>query len=149
MDQPNRKALEHYLLEHIPITAALGIKVSFVSSEKIVLSAPFDKNINHKQTVFGGSLHAVATLACWGWLHLNLKERVQIVIAHSEVDYLSPVNTDFEAECHRPDAIEWERFMTIFRRKGKARLTLKAKVVQDGRLCVDYTGTFVALKYSE
>ena len=54
--------LEKYLHKHIPISSAMGVKVDVASSERVVLSAPFLNNINHKQTVFGGSLHAVATL---------------------------------------------------------------------------------------
>ena len=102
------KRLEKYLLEHIPISAAMGVKVDRASSTKMVLEAPFANNINHKKTVFGGSLHAVATLACWSLLHYNITERlgdsVQIVIANSKIDYLSPVSKDFKAECCLPES---------------------------------------------
>ncbi len=114
--------LEKYLLEHIPISAAMGVRVETSTAAKTVLSAPFSNNINHKKTVFGGSLHAVATLACWSFLHVNLIELIddsmQIVIASSEIQYIAPVSTDFKAECHQPAAEEWERFLTILRKKG-------------------------------
>lgn len=142
--------LENYLHQHIPISSAIGVKVESASPEKIILTAPFQNNINHKKTVFGGSLHAVATLACWSLLHVNLTElfedSVQIVIAKSEVDYLAPVASDFKAECLFPDLKAWELFIATFRKKGKARLLLHAKISQNERLCVDYSGVFVALK---
>lgn len=142
--------LEKYLLEHIPLSSAMGVKVDLASSEKVVLSAPISKNINHKSTVFGGSLHAVATLACWSLLHLNLTdffdEAFHVVIASSEVRYLAPVVTDFKVESHRPDDEQWERFLTVLRKRGKARLQLTASIFEKGRLCVDYSGDFVALK---
>lgn len=141
--------LEQYLQEHIPISSAMGVTVETASSSHIVLSAPISNNINHKKTVFGGSLHAVATLACWGLLHVNLAEwqeaGVQIVIASSNVAYLAPVDTDFKAECHMPNPAEWDRFKKMLQKKGKARIELHAKIVQKGKLCVNYSGVFVAL----
>lgn len=143
-------ALEDYLLQHIPISVAIGIKVAFASAQKVILSAPFLNNINHKNTVFGGSLHAVATLACWSLLHMNLlglsEKKFQIVIASSEVLYTAPVISDFKAECSTPDSLEWERFRKTLQRKGKARLKLNAKIFQDSQLCVNYSGQFVAIK---
>lgn len=129
--------LEKYLHEQIPISSAIGVKVDVVSQEKVVLSAPFLNNINHKQTVFGGSLHAVATLTCWSLLHVNLvelfKDPVQIVIANSEIKYLVPVTSNFKAECLHPHTNVWERFLTILRKKGKARLQLNAKIFEKGQ----------------
>lgn len=146
-------SLENYLKENIPLSVAMGIEVEHASSQRIVLRAPFSNNINHKKTVFGGSLHAVATLACWSLLHVNLVllegQKVQLVIARSEVDYLSPVTTDFKAECTMPGAAEWIRFTTTFQKRGKARLKLSSRIPQEGRLCVDYTGVFVALLINE
>jgi thioesterase domain-containing protein len=145
--------LEKYLLKHIPISSSMGVKVDSSSSERVVLKAPFLNNINHKQTVFGGSLHAVATLACWSLLHINLvalfKDPIQIVIASSEIKYLAPVTSDFKAECLHPNIDPWERFLTTLRRKGKARLQLSAKILEKGQLCVDYSGTFVAIVNKE
>ena len=93
--------LENYLLQHIPLSAAIGVKVEAALSEHVILSAPFLNNINHKNTVFGGSLHAVATLACWSLLYVNLLEmsekNIQIVIASSEIFYTAPVISDFKS----------------------------------------------------
>lgn len=145
--------LEDYLLEHIPISSAMGVSVDLASADKIVLRASFINNINHKKTVFGGSLHAVATLACWSLLHVNLVNllgrNVQIVIASSEVKYLVPVTIDFQAECSMPDALDWERFVKMLQKKGKARLKMSAKIIQEGQLCVDYAGVFVAIRTTE
>lgn len=145
--------LENYLLEHIPISSAMGVSVDLASVDKIVLKASFIPNINHKKTVFGGSLHAVATLACWSLLHVSLvhllERDVQIVIASSAVEYLAPVAGDFQAECSMPDALDWERFLKILQKKGKGRLKLFAKIFQNDQLCVDYSGIFVAIKTTE
>ncbi len=142
--------LEAYLYHQIPLTQAIGIRVEQAALDKVILFAPLANNINHKHTAFGGSLHAVATLACWSLLYVNLQaihhDPAQIVITRSEIDYLHPVDTDFRAECVMPNEIIWNRFIQILRLKGRARLSLSAKIYQQNRLCVDYQGVFAALK---
>lgn len=145
-----RASLEETLLEQIPLTGAIGVRVEEASLQKIVIQAPFANNINHKKTVFGGSLHAVATLACWSLLHVNMKalfsERVEIVISSSETAYLSPVTGDFKATCRMPKAQEWDHFVKTVQKKGKGRIYLQAAIFQDDRPAVDYSGAFVAIK---
>lgn len=139
--------LETYLYEHIPIAKALGVHVEHFCSQKVVLSAPLANNINHKQTVFGGSLHAVATLACWSLLYVNLrKENVHIVIVKSNVAYHAPVDIDFQVECLTPEPAAWGRFMKMLHAKGKARIDLAAQIHLKDRLCVDYHGVFAAIR---
>lgn len=141
--------IEKYLHEHIPISQAMGIHVEEASLDTVVLKAIFANNINHKKTAFGGSLHAVATLACWSLLHVNLKDLVddvQIVITHSDVSYKSPVTTDFKAISLKPEKDIWERFLKMLTAKGKARLDLSATIHQNDQLCVDYHATFAAIK---
>lgn len=127
----------------------MGITTLEASDKKVVLQAPIANNINDKLTAFGGSLHAVATLACWSLIYMNLKieclDGVQVFISESQVDYLSPVTKDFSAECRFPDESEWNAFMKMFKRKGKARITLHSKIYDGDKLCVDYRGTFAAI----
>lgn len=142
--------LEKYLHKNIPISKAMGIEVFTASKDKVILKAPFAKNINHKKTVFGGSLHAVATLSCWCWLHLHLKtlNPLDIVITNSNVDYRAPVVADFEARCMQPEEDAWRQFTAMLQAKGKARIVLHAEIVQSGKLAVAFTGTFAAIKRS-
>ncbi len=144
-----KEDLLYYLNEHIPIAKAMGVEVVHASPDKVVLFAPHANNVNHKRTVFGGSLHAIATLACWSLVHLNLQHGSEtpyhIVITHSEVDYLAPVDADFTITCLKPPESEWHRFMKILQAKGKSRITLSAQLQHKDKLCVDYRGDFAAL----
>lgn len=144
------KEIEKYLHDHIPISQAIGIHVEHASLKKVTLSAPFSTNINHKNTVFGGSLHSLATLACWSLLYINLKksinEDIQIVITKSKTSYLSPVNNDFRADCENVNPEKWERFLKTLRRMGKARIELSATIYNNGGLSVDYHATFAVIK---
>lgn len=142
--------LELYMHQNIPLSQALGIHVDSASPQKIVLTAPFSKNINHKKTVFGGSLHAVATMACWSLIYINLEnlQAFDIVITSSSVHYLKPVTCDFTVICEKPEDTKWNRFISALSQKGKGRIVLCATISQDGKLAVAYEGTFAALKRS-
>ncbi len=144
---PNKDIIQAYLAEHIPITQALGITLE-IATNKVIVNAPLQKNINHKMTAFGGSLHAIATIACWSLLYqhfIDELDRIEIVISHSDVDYILPVTSDFCAICSNPDEAEWSRFSKILSKKGKARITLHAQIFQFDKLAVNYRGTFVVL----
>lgn len=126
----------------------MGIKALQASCDKVILKAPFSNNINHKRTIFGGSLHAVATLTCWSLLHLNLKSinlQNQIVITQSEVSYHLPVDSDFQVECVLPATEEWQRFIKMLHSKKKGRIRLSADIYHQTKLCVSYHATFAAI----
>ena len=140
--------LQTYLNENIPISLALGVKVFKATNTQVILEAPLNLNINHKNTVFGGSLHSIATLACWSLVFLNLRSlniSAEIVISESRIKYLAPVNTDFKAECtlHNQDLLI--RFEKMLNKKNKARIHLDSQIYQTGVLAVAYHGDFVAL----
>ena len=140
--------LQNYLHRNIPLSVAMGVSVVSVSVEEVVLSAPLAPNINHKSTVFGGSLAAVATLSCWSLLYANLQQvsaRYQIVVTHSEIQYFQPVHHDFEARCSFSDKIRWKGFLKRLHRMGKARIQLKATIGGENDPAVGFQGTFAAL----
>lgn len=143
------RKLQDYLWDHIPISKAMGITVDQANIEQVILCAPFSNNINHKQTVFGGSLHAVATLACWSLLFLRLRdlnEHYQIVITQSDISYRKPIAQDFKASCQSPSREDWQTFLRLLEKKGRSRIQLTASIKIDRVLCVDYQGTFAAIK---
>lgn len=142
------EALKSYFHDQIPLTRHMGVEVVDASPNHLLLSAPLQGNTNHKSTVFGGSLHSLATLACWGLVKLNLQEAqvsAEIVISGSEIRYLKPVTGKFYAECRSPDEERMERFIAAFRKYGKARIGLDAMVTQDHIVKVAYHGTFAAI----
>ena len=148
-DSSSESLLQAHLLKHIPISGALGVNVELATLNQVILSAPLSNNINHKLTVFGGSLHSAATLACWSLLHLNIDSKdLQIVISNSNTDYLKPVTADFRVECQLAYDSNWEWFLRTLEKRNKSRITLQAKIFQNDELCLDYQGSFVAIKTS-
>jgi thioesterase domain-containing protein len=141
--------LESFLHRQIPLTRALGLQVVESSARRLVLAAPLEPNRNHLGTAFGGSLHALPTLACYATLWTLLREagiEGHVVIKRSQVQYRQPVAADFRAVCTRPDAERVAEFMADLRRHGKARMELDAVVEgTGGRPAVEFTGSFVAV----
>jgi thioesterase domain-containing protein len=143
------QTLEAVLHQDIPLTRDMGVKVISWHDHQLRLHLPLAPNINHKSTLFGGSLYCGAVLAGWGWMYLRLKEAGiddgHIVIQEGQVSYPLPVKTDAVATCDAPDELTWERFVKMYQRRGRARLSLNTWIAaQDSdEQAVTFTGQFV------
>lgn len=141
--------LEQVLHQDIPLTREMGIRVIDWQNHRLRLHLPLAPNINHKSTLFGGSLYCGAVLAGWGWLHLRLREAGiddgHIVIQDGQISYPLPVREDAIAVCDAPDVAQWDRFITTYKRRGRARLELPTRIhAQDSdESAVKFTGQFV------
>lgn len=144
----NEQAVQQYLHDHIPLSKAMQVEVLSVKPDEVVLSAPLAPNINHKETVFGGSASAVAILAAWSLLHTKLKSTAinsQLVIQSNTMNYLLPINGTFTARSFIEGAADWPRFVRTLERKGRARITVTAVLECEGQQVGRLTGEFVAL----
>lgn len=141
--------VQAYLHEHIPLSAAIGVAVAACGRGGVRLRAPLAPNINHRATVFGGSVSAVAILAAWTWLHFALREAEltsRLVIQRNSIEYLAPIAGEFEARCDGVPAERFEAFARQVRRLGKARIEVGAQLFFDGKLAADFRGDYVALR---
>ena len=140
--------LEQYLHEHIPLSRAMQVSVVRVAADGITLAAPIEPNINHRGTVFGGSISAVAILAAWSQLHTRLSGEgtaCRLVIQRNSIDYLKPVDADFTATSVPPTAEDWLAFTRMLTRKGMARVTVRCVLECAGATVAEFEGEFVAL----
>ena len=143
--------LEHYLRTRIPLSAAMGVQVRSVTPDRVELCAPLAPNVNHRETVFGGSAAAVATLAAWSLLQVRMRPidaRARLVIQRNTMRYEQPITGDFAAVCQAPEDPAWERFLSTLRRHGRARITLAAAVTQADRRVALFEGDFAAVSGS-
>lgn len=141
--------LEAYLHSHIPLSAAMQIGVTRIEPQSIHLKAPLAPNINHRETVFGGSASAICILAAWSLLHLSLKAEgleSRVVIQSNTMDYTAPVVGEFTARSFFEDPDAWQRFVAILKRRGRARIALGAVLEADGGEAGRLHGEFVALR---
>jgi thioesterase domain-containing protein len=139
------RAAEKFLHEQIPLTRAMGVRVVRHDENGFAIEAPVALNSNHLRTGFGGSINAVATLAAYGFLWVELRApAVHVVVAESSIRFLRPVRTMIHAICPRPEPEEWAAFQTRFDEKGRARIALRVNVMEEGETAAEFEGTFVA-----
>lgn len=141
-------SVEEYLHRHIPISRAMGIRVISAGEEGVRLGAELEPNLNHQSTAFGGSVSSLAILSAWTLAHVGLRERgieARLVIQKSTVDFILPIDGEFEAFCPSPSAEQWRRFLAGIERRGRGRLHLAAEVFSNGTVAAAFHGHYVAL----
>jgi thioesterase domain-containing protein len=143
--------VEQYLHRHIPLTVAMGVRVKIATPGRVELMAPLAPNINHHDTVFGGSASALATLSAWTLVHVGLRHAevdATTVIQRNVMSYEEPIHGDFSAVCTLIDDSAWQRFLKTLERRGRARITMNAHLMFEGRQAASFEGDFVALRRS-
>jgi thioesterase domain-containing protein len=140
--------LAQYIHEHIPLSQAIGVSVVSVADDSVTLQAPLEPNLNHQDTVFGGSASAVAILASWALLHVRLQSEGiadRLVIQRNVMEYQQPIRGQFTARSmlERPEG--WKPFIDMLARRGKARITVLAVLEHMGQVAGRFSGQFVAL----
>lgn len=140
--------LQQYLHDHIPLSKAMQVEVRRVQPEEIILAAPLAPNINHRETVFGGSASAVAILAAWSLLHTRLTRAgidSRLVIQSNTMQYELPIDGTFTARSFIENAADWQQFIRMLSRKGRARISVTSLLEYDGKRVGRLQGEFVAL----
>lgn len=140
--------LEQYLHKNIPLSQAIQVSVVEAEEESVVLSAPLEPNINHTESVFGGSASAVAILASWSMVHVRLKNAGiagSIVIQSNTMSYQRPIYGTFTARSFIKQPESWEVFMRTLLRRGRARIVVSSILEYENQTVGNFEGNFVAL----
>jgi thioesterase domain-containing protein len=137
--------VEKYLHEQIPITRAMGLRIVASDERGFAVEAPVALNSNHLRTGFGGSINAVATLAAYGFLWMELNDAAaHVVVAESSIRFLRPVRETIRALCQRPSDEEMAAFRHRFAERQKAQITLQVDVMEANQIAAEFQGRFVA-----
>lgn len=150
-DHQSSESLQRYLHEHIPLTAAMGVRVRRADIRVVELEAPLEPNRNHKGGGFGGSIATLALTAAWATVHLQVRDRLPratVVVADQQVEFRRPVTGTFRARCVAPGPADWKSFDATLAARGRGRIELTAQVECDGELVAQFQGRFVALAAS-
>ena len=148
MGRMDASELQAYLHERIPLSRAMAVQVIRAEPNGVVLQAPLAPNINHRDTVFGGSAGAVATLAAWSLVDVLLKADAQpgrIVIRRSTMDFERPIFAEFSATASPPPGAEWAKLLATLRRGRMARITVRAVLECRGERVGELVGEFAVL----
>jgi len=158
-------AFEHFLHEMIPLAKSMGVGVEVSDANALILRAPKEQNKNSLNTAFGGSLVSLATLAGYGvvWELMRseqpadsdsasgatakpAKPQWHIVVKESKAAYRRPVLGDLVAICERPAQAAIAEFKDALARYGKAKLKVRARVIEGGHIAVDFHAAYVVSK---
>jgi len=144
----NAHDLQAYLHERIPLSLAMGVAVRAAGSDGVVLYAPLAPNINHRDTVFGGSASALAILAAWSALYVRMQAEGlhgRIVIRRNTMSYDRPIAAGFTATALPPAGDDWHKLVATLERGRPARVQLGARLECDGQAVGTLEGEFAVL----
>lgn len=143
----NNHPLVLILQDKIKLYEHLGISFLEITDAKVRLKSLLSENTNHKGTAFGGSLYSVAVMAAYALALQGLRERniptENIVIQKGEIQYLKPVEGDFEVEAAFESQNAQELFYQTLQEKSRARGLITSQVFVGGDLKAVLRGTFV------
>jgi thioesterase domain-containing protein len=125
----------------------MRVEVLEATLERVTLYAPLAPNINHRNTVFGGSASALAILSAWALLYVKLKNESigsRVVIQKSTMEYFRPITGGFMALSTMQDSA-WLKFVDTLMRKSRARISVASVLLCDGEKVGEFAGDFVAL----
>jgi thioesterase domain-containing protein len=142
------RELEDYLRDRIPLSAAMAVEVRRATSEEVQLYAPIAPNINHRDTVFGGSASTLAILAAWSVLYVRMSGEGlpgRIVIRRNSMSYERPILDGFTATAAAPDADAWARLRATLGKGRLARVQVSARLECQGAPVGGFEGEFAVL----
>jgi ribosomal-protein-alanine N-acetyltransferase len=123
--------LQGYIYEHIPIIKKNDFNVREFP-DWIEVTGRHGDHVNHRNSVFGGSLSTALTVSAWAavrrmvqnWGHQN----AVIVIQSQEVQYLLPVTKDFVSRDTGIDTQQQTKVRHMLEKFGKSKLSLGAEI---------------------
>lgn len=143
------KKLTNFFEAHVPLTQFMELDLDSYDGKQLTLKAPLAPNINDKQTAFGGSLYNICVMACWGFAYLKTLEAEldgnQVVVS-GNIKYKRPVTGEIKATCVSPGAEAEHHFIDGFQRHGKGKIELTATVMCQGKIAVEFEGTYAVLQ---
>jgi len=144
----NTNELETYLHQRIPLSRAMAVEVRSATPDGVELFAPLAPNINHRDTVFGGSASAVAILAAWSALYVRMRAEMRagrIVIRRNKMSYERPITGDFTAKSAPPEAAAWAKAIATLGKGRPARVHVTTTLECLGERVGVLDGEFVVM----
>ena len=132
-------------LDAMPPVAAMNIRIAGYENGVLRMQAPLAANVNDKGNAFGGSLASVLTLSGWALVSLRLAlagKQAEVYVADSNIRYRAPVYGDLLAVARAAPDQDWDDFLALFNKRGRARVTVRAEI-EGG--AAELEGRFVAL----
>lgn len=123
----------------------MDIRIAGYDNGVLRMHAPLLANVNDKGNAFGGSLASVMTLSGWALVSLRLAmagKDAEVYVADSSIRYRAPVYGELMASAKAAPDQDWEGFLALFSKRGRARISIRAEIVGGA---AELEGRFVAI----
>ena len=124
------KDLEDKIHRGIPLSQAMGYRITELADTRISVAAPLAPNRNVHDTGFAGSLYALGILTAWGLCaHIIARAGLDadLVVAEATIRYRAPVCGGILCHCALTDAAA-QAFVDNLAASGRARTTLDVAI---------------------
>lgn len=147
----DESSLQEYIYRHIPIVEANHFVVSEATTSIVRVSGRYAEHLNHRKSVFGGSIASAATLAAWSLVRMKteaLDPNAIIVVRRQSVDFRKPVVRDFAATTLPLGDAILSRFESLYRKFGRAKIHVEVIVTHadSDESLASLTGDFVVIR---
>lgn len=129
--------------QQIPISDSMGIRIYQYTGRTFETRANLARNINVHETMFAGSIYALATLTGWGMVQLQLQEKSldgAVVLAEGSINYLKPLISEPRAVAHLDDM---HGNMLVLLKGKNAHLNVDVTVYDGDQAVAYFNGRFV------
>lgn len=146
----NKKDLQEYIEQHIPITKSLNFEIKEIQNANVKIACFYKDHINHKNSVFGGSISSLMTLTGWAKVKIimeSIDSRAEIVIQEGNSKFLKPVLNDFEAISISIDEKVLEKCTKMYKKFGRSRIKIKIILKEIGKeeILSEFEGLYVVI----
>lgn len=150
----NREELQNFIYSNIPIVEKNCFTVKGIQDLTAQIKGHHNDHSNHRNTVFGGSISTVLILAAWSHLRLMMEEAgvsAGTVVGKQSVTFYKPVTGDFFGTALPIPKDKAKDFFSHFKKRGKAKLTIKAQLIEEETQDVkaEFSGEFFLLSDSK
>lgn len=129
----------------IPLSQFMQLNIEGFDGNTLHCNAPLAPNVNLHQTMFAGSIYAMATLTGWGMLYLQLRQlglHGDQVLADANIRYMRPVAKLPSARCELQHCIG---DLSALAQGRKVSQHIKVGIYSDGELAAEFSGRYAVL----
>jgi len=150
-----KEDLQKYIYEHIPIVQKNLLEIKKDDSGSVYIRGFYKDHINHRNSVFGGSISTALILSAWANVRdLLLSRGIAngiIVIQSEEIKFLQLVNKDFIARIQPIHDEKKHKFIGMLNKFGKSRIKIEAILTHENETepLAHFFGDFVVVLNKE
>ena len=122
-------ALQRRIRAAIPLSEAMGYRITELGDTRITVEAPLGPNVNIHGTGFAGSLYALGILTAWGLCKHVIAGAgldAELVVAEANIRYRTPVRGDIVCNSRMTEEVA-RSFVAglVARKRARARLEVE------------------------